>query len=81
MLSNMDLFSGTEDSEPYFRDDLRIFPGHEYAEVNLRFVMSVFGDTESDQKEIVKMYLEKFREDHHQENSIPSVPSILHNER
>lgn len=81
MLNNMDLFTGSDSKPALFKEDIRIFPGHEYAETNLKFALDVFGDIESDQKEIVKMYLEKFRENHHREDKVPSVPSTLHNER
>ena len=82
MLNNMDLFTGVPGSnDPFFPDDTRLFVGHEYAVQNLQFSLQVLADTDSDQKEITRMWLEKFRENHHQEHEIPSVPSILAKEK
>lgn len=82
MLNNMDLFTGVEGiAEPCFPDDTRLFVGHEYAEQNLLFTLSVLGDIDSDQKELIRMWLEKFRENSHSERPIPNVPSLLSDEK
>jgi hypothetical protein len=84
MLGNMDLFTGVDgESEPLFRQDTLIFPGHEYGEGNLKFNMQVMEPVPEDnpKKEIMKMYLEKFRENHHRDFPIPSVPSMVSDER
>ena len=81
MLSNMDLFTGTETKEAYFPDDTLIFPGHEYSADNLKFCLSVVGDNICPEQEIMVMYHEKFRELGHRESPIPTVPSVLKNEK
>jgi hydroxyacylglutathione hydrolase len=46
MVNNMDLFTGNEDEKAFFSPDTRIFPGHEYAEVNLKFNLEVLETVE-----------------------------------
>ena len=81
MLSNMDLFTGNDSKEAYFPDDTLIFPGHEYSADNLKWALSVVGDIVCPEQELMVMYQEKFRELGHRESPIPTVPSVLHNEK